>query len=249
MGKWALIKGAFHFSEVATEAIPVILRISPLIKTILPDQSNLKCYAWRKLCFIKNSLKKLIYFSKWPIRSWSDRPVLTFEKHLKLPAQTKKNLPSYSILPDSTFSSPESNFSQSFCSGLSGRWLFDRLLTARIQNSIFIYGLGMDYLGTLPPTLFCLWVQRNIQCICHEKDIYLNPIHWAKQPDSFSTDGIILYQMPSWLPWGLLSNNMYGRLGLEVKSCTRLNTIFDRKKAPLIYNYYDLPLKNGTPFT
>ena len=92
-----IIKGTFHFSEVTTQAIPVVLRISPLIKTILPDQSNLKWYAWRKLCFIKNPLKKLIYFSKWPIQSWSDRPVLTFEKHLKLPAQTKKI---YLLIPD-----------------------------------------------------------------------------------------------------------------------------------------------------
>ena len=137
----------------------------------MPDQSNLKWYAWRKLCFIKNSLKKLIYFSKWPIQSWSDRPVLTFEKHLKLPAQTKKI---YLLIPDY-----RTVLSQALSQILSGRWLYDRLLTARIQNTIFIYGLGLFRnlathsflpMGTEEHTMYLLW-----------GDIYLNPIHWANR--------------------------------------------------------------------
>lgn len=203
MGKWALIKGAFHFSEVATQAIPVVLRISPLIKTILPDQSNLKWYAWRKLCFIKNSMKKLIYFSKWPIQSWSDWPVLTFEKHLKLPAQTKKIyllIPDYqTVLSQALSEILHKGFAQ-VCVG--GDCMIDYLQQEyRIPFSF----MDLDYLGTLQPTHFCLWVQRNIQCICHEeifiKTRFIEQIDfWAKQPDSFSTDGIILYQIPSWLP-------------------------------------------------
>ena len=35
-------KGAFHLSELSGQTIPVVLRISLLIKTIQPDQSNPK---------------------------------------------------------------------------------------------------------------------------------------------------------------------------------------------------------------
>lgn len=169
----------------------------------LPDQSNLKWYAWRKLCFIKNSMKKLIYFSKWPIQSWSDRPVLTFEKHLKLPAQTKKIyllIPDYqTVLSQALSEILHKGFAQ-VCVG--GDCMIDYLQQEyRIPFSF----MDLDYLGTLQPTHFCLWVQRNIQCICHEeifiKTRFIEQIDfWAKQPDSFSTDGIILYQIPSWLP-------------------------------------------------
>ena len=37
-----LTKGAFHLSELAGQTIPVVIRISLLIKTIQPDQSNPK---------------------------------------------------------------------------------------------------------------------------------------------------------------------------------------------------------------
>ena len=33
-------KGAFHLSEMTGQAVLVVTRISPLIKTIKPDQSN-----------------------------------------------------------------------------------------------------------------------------------------------------------------------------------------------------------------
>ena len=36
------IRGAFHLSELTRQTIPVVLRISLLIKTIQPDQSNSK---------------------------------------------------------------------------------------------------------------------------------------------------------------------------------------------------------------
>ena len=41
-------KGAFHLSELTGQTIPVVMRISLLIKTIHPDQSNPKQYAGRR---------------------------------------------------------------------------------------------------------------------------------------------------------------------------------------------------------
>ena len=35
-------KGAFHLSELTSQTIPVVMRISLLIKTLQPDQSNPK---------------------------------------------------------------------------------------------------------------------------------------------------------------------------------------------------------------
>ena len=35
-------KGAFHLSELTGQTNPVVMKISLLIKTILPDQSNPK---------------------------------------------------------------------------------------------------------------------------------------------------------------------------------------------------------------
>ena len=35
-----LIQGAFHLSELTGQTLPVVTRISLLIKTIQPDQSN-----------------------------------------------------------------------------------------------------------------------------------------------------------------------------------------------------------------
>ena len=59
------------------------MRISLLIKTIQPDQSNPKQHAWRRwfLFFSRNPWKKSVSFTKWLVRSWPDRPVLTFGKH------------------------------------------------------------------------------------------------------------------------------------------------------------------------
>ena len=43
-----LFWGAFHLSELTGQTIPVVMRISLLIKTIHPDQSNPKQCAARR---------------------------------------------------------------------------------------------------------------------------------------------------------------------------------------------------------
>ena len=71
------IWGTFHLSELTGQKIPVKMTISLLIKTI---QSNPKWHARRKWGFNKNSWKKRFLLSKWLVRLWSGRSVLTFGK-------------------------------------------------------------------------------------------------------------------------------------------------------------------------
>ena len=77
--------GAFHFSELTGQTIPVVRRISLLIKTIQPDPSNPKYYAQRRSLFSKNSLEKPISSLKWLLQplAGSGLSVLTNEKHPK----------------------------------------------------------------------------------------------------------------------------------------------------------------------
>ena len=72
--------GAFHFSELTGQTIPVVRRISLLIKTIQQDQSNLKYYAQRRWFFSKNSLENPISSLKCLLQPGSGLSVLTNEK-------------------------------------------------------------------------------------------------------------------------------------------------------------------------
>ena len=56
-------------SELTCQTIPVVTRISLLIKTIPPDQSNSKYHARRRWFFSKNSWKKPISLSIRPVSS------------------------------------------------------------------------------------------------------------------------------------------------------------------------------------
>ena len=108
--KLCYTKSTFHLSELTGQTIPIIIRISLLIKTIQPLLSNSKKYAWRNCerfeprshlivrvnvvlnrtvvvdsdwwLFSKNSWKKLIA-TKWLVQwPWSGQPVLTLENAL-----------------------------------------------------------------------------------------------------------------------------------------------------------------------
>ena len=57
-----LPKGAFHLSELIRQMIPVGMRISVLIKTIQPDQSNRKHNVRRRMFFRKKKLLKKAHF-------------------------------------------------------------------------------------------------------------------------------------------------------------------------------------------
>ena len=50
--------GTFHLPELAGQTIPMVMRISLLINTIQPDQSNPKYCARRRWFFSQNSLEK-----------------------------------------------------------------------------------------------------------------------------------------------------------------------------------------------
>ena len=76
-------KGAFHLSELTGQTLLVVTRISLLIKTIQPDQSNPKYYARKRWFFNKNSWEKSISLSKSQLQRWSGRPVLTNGKRPK----------------------------------------------------------------------------------------------------------------------------------------------------------------------
>ena len=55
--------GAFHLSELTGQPIPIVMRISFLIKTNHPDLSNPKYYAQRRWFFSKTSWKKPVSLS------------------------------------------------------------------------------------------------------------------------------------------------------------------------------------------
>ena len=63
--------------ELTGQTILVVTRISLLLKTFQPNQSNPKYYARRRWFFSKNSWEKPISFSKWQLHPWSGRSVLT----------------------------------------------------------------------------------------------------------------------------------------------------------------------------
>ena len=54
--KWKVSnKAAFHLSELTDQPIPIVMRISLLIKTNHPHQSNPKYYAQQRWFFSKTS--------------------------------------------------------------------------------------------------------------------------------------------------------------------------------------------------
>ena len=57
-------KGAFHLSELTDQPIPIVMRISLLIKTNNPDQSNPKYYAQRRCFFQQNLFEKTYFIAK-----------------------------------------------------------------------------------------------------------------------------------------------------------------------------------------
>ena len=77
-----LTYSAFHLSQPTGQTIPIIMRISLLIKTNQPDQSvKFWIVCIKETVFSKHSLKKPISFSNWPVRSWFGHPLLTFGNH------------------------------------------------------------------------------------------------------------------------------------------------------------------------
>ena len=57
-------KAAFHLSELTDQPIPIVMRISLLIKTNHPHQSNPKYYAQQRWFFSKTSWKKAYFTAK-----------------------------------------------------------------------------------------------------------------------------------------------------------------------------------------
>ena len=81
-----ITKGAFHLSELTGQTIPVAMIISLLIKTLRPDlrrsvKSWIACA--KEMVFSKDSWKKPISFSNWPVGQWFGPPVLTNGKRPK----------------------------------------------------------------------------------------------------------------------------------------------------------------------
>ena len=56
--------GAFHLSELTSQPIPIVMRISLKIKTNHPDQSNPKYYAQGRWFFSKPLAKSLFFIAK-----------------------------------------------------------------------------------------------------------------------------------------------------------------------------------------
>ena len=64
-----LSQGAFHLSELTSQPIPIVMRISLLTKTNHPDQSNPKYYAHKGDGFLAKPLgKRLFHYQD----VWSD---------------------------------------------------------------------------------------------------------------------------------------------------------------------------------
>ena len=69
-------EGAFYLSELTSETIRVVVRISLLSKTIQPDQSS-PCMQEGDGFSAKTLWKKPISFANWLVQQWSGWPVLT----------------------------------------------------------------------------------------------------------------------------------------------------------------------------
>ena len=63
-GKKPKIWGAFHLSELTRQPIPIVMRISLLVKTNHPDESNPKYYAQMRWFFQQNLLEKACFIAK-----------------------------------------------------------------------------------------------------------------------------------------------------------------------------------------
>jgi len=74
--------GAYHLSELTGQPIPILMRISLLIKINHPDQSNPKYYTQRRRFLCKTSWKKPIPFPKYLVLPSSDRPVQVWKAPL-----------------------------------------------------------------------------------------------------------------------------------------------------------------------
>ena len=57
-------KGAFHLSELTGQHIPIVMRISLLIKINHPNQSNPNYYAQQEMVFQQNLLEKAYFIAK-----------------------------------------------------------------------------------------------------------------------------------------------------------------------------------------
>ena len=79
----AQTKAPFHLSELTGQHIPIVMRISLLIKTNHLDQSNPKYYAQKEMVFQQNLLEKAYFIVKMSGGPWSGSPVLTFGKSPK----------------------------------------------------------------------------------------------------------------------------------------------------------------------
>ena len=73
----SLLWGTFHLSKLTGQKIPVIMIISLVIRTIHRDP---KWHARRNGVSTKTLGKKRFLLSKWLVRLWSGRSVLTFGK-------------------------------------------------------------------------------------------------------------------------------------------------------------------------
>ena len=68
LGQFLGTKGAFHLSQLTGQPIPIVMRISLLIKNNHQDQSNPKYYVQRRWFFSKTSWKKRISLPKCLVR-------------------------------------------------------------------------------------------------------------------------------------------------------------------------------------
>ena len=59
-------KAAFHLSELTDQPIPIVMRISLLIKTNLPHQSNPTVLCTTEMVFQQNFLEKAHFSAKMP---------------------------------------------------------------------------------------------------------------------------------------------------------------------------------------
>ena len=71
------IEDAFCLSELTGQTLPVVTRISLLIKTIQPDQSNPEQYARKRWVFKKKPLEKADFIFKLTGPAMVRPPVLT----------------------------------------------------------------------------------------------------------------------------------------------------------------------------
>ena len=129
-----LAKDAFHLSELTGQPIPIIMRISLLIKLTI-QISQILNIMHKEAGF--SSWKKPISLPKCLVRPWSDRPVLTFGKRPTILLSSTPTLTFCSFVNRSSQLNSLPAFVHNPARSIDKRWGFFFFPGVKFQRTVF----------------------------------------------------------------------------------------------------------------